>query len=214
MGETAAFDAVCALAHTLPGALGIHALAISRALRVIELLKQGELFFMSEVPGMDLVPPMWPAKGEEAESRDNMLIYHTLPMIADRAEEEAVVDKQPVIESIAAISEATADGQPLPSPAYIMVFPIISAVLGWPIPSPLHEPALSALALHVSPSICLPRTAMLALLYQVLETMPAYRYPSGPVLRAILILVLVPLRCGKGLGRYKSLLKDCPGACS
>lgn len=56
-----------------------------------------------------------------------------------------------------------------------MVFPIISAVLSWPIPSPLHEPALSALALHVSPSIALPRTSMLVLLYQVLETMPAYR---------------------------------------
>ena len=42
-------------------------------------------------------------------------------------------------------------GSPLPTPAYVMVFPIIRAVLSWPIPSPLHEPALSALALHVSP---------------------------------------------------------------
>ena len=124
-----------------------------------------------------------------------------LPWVAGKGEEDAVVDKQPIIESIAAIREATADGHPLPSPAYIMVFPIISAVLSWPVPSPLHEPALSALALHVSPSICLPRTAMLALLYQVLETMPAYRYPSVPVLSAILVLMLVPVwyRSGKPL---------------
>lgn len=89
--------------------------------------------------------------------------------------EDALVHREPIIESIAAIRECTADGQPLPTPAYIMVFPIISAVLSWPIPSPLHEPGLSALALHVSPSITLPRTSMLALLHQVLETMPAYR---------------------------------------
>lgn len=114
-----------------------------------------------------------------------------MPLVAGKGEGDATVDKQPVIESIAAIREATADGKALPSPAYIMVFPIISAVLSWPVPSPLHEPALSALALHVSPSVCLPRTAMLALLYQVLETMPAYRYSSGPVLSAILMQLLV-----------------------
>ena len=114
-----------------------------------------------------------------------------LPLVAGKGEGDAIVDKQPVFESIAAIREATADGNALPSPAYIMVFPIISAVLSWPVPSPLHEPALSALALHVSPSVCLPRTAMLALLYQVLETMPAYRYSSGPVLSAILMQFLV-----------------------
>ena len=47
VGETAAFDAVCALAQALPGALGSHALAISRALRVIELSRQGEHSFVS-----------------------------------------------------------------------------------------------------------------------------------------------------------------------
>ena len=41
VGETAAFDAVHALAQCLPGALGKHALAISRTLRLIELDKQG-----------------------------------------------------------------------------------------------------------------------------------------------------------------------------
>ena len=46
VGETAAFDAVCALAQALPGALGSHALAISRALRVIELSRQGEHSFV------------------------------------------------------------------------------------------------------------------------------------------------------------------------
>ena len=206
MGETAAFDAICALAQTLPGALGSHALAVSRALRMIELLKQGEHSFMSWVPGVHLVPPLWPAKGEEGLFHEDMLIYLALPLVAGKGEEDAVVDMQPVIESIAAIREATADGKALPSPAYIMVFPIIRAVLSWPVPSPLHEPALSALALHVSPSICLPRTAMLTLLYQVLETMPAYRYRSGPVPSAILGLVLCPH--GEGL----SLLKDCPDA--
>jgi len=99
---------------------------------------------------------------------------HAMPC-AGEGEEDGLVHKEAIIESIAALETATADGQPLPTPAYIMVFPIISAVLSWPIPSPLHEPALSALALHVSPSISLPRTSMLALLYQVLETMPAYR---------------------------------------
>lgn len=41
VGETAAFDAVHALARCLPGVLGKHALAISCALRMIELRKQG-----------------------------------------------------------------------------------------------------------------------------------------------------------------------------
>ena len=43
VGETAAFDAVHALARCLPGALGKHALAISRALRLIELDSQGRM---------------------------------------------------------------------------------------------------------------------------------------------------------------------------
>ncbi len=96
-------------------------------------------------------------------------------MTEGEVDERGLVNMEACIESIASIREATADAQPLPTPAYVMVFPIIRAVLSWPIPSPLHEPALSALALHVDPSISLPRTFMLALLYQVLETMPAYR---------------------------------------
>ena len=104
-------------------------------------------------------------------------------MTAGEVDEGSLVHTEAFIESIASIREATADGQPLPTPAYVMVFPIIRAVLSWPIPSPLHEPALSALALHVSPSISLPRTSMLALLYQVLETMPAYRSSQQPTPR-------------------------------
>lgn len=42
VGETAAFDAVHALACCLPGALGKHALAVSCALRLIEMHQQGE----------------------------------------------------------------------------------------------------------------------------------------------------------------------------
>lgn len=45
VGETAAFDAAHALARCLPGALGKHALAISRTLRLIELDKQGDTNF-------------------------------------------------------------------------------------------------------------------------------------------------------------------------
>lgn len=44
VGETAAFDAVLALAQCLPGALGRHALAISRALRLIKQDEQGRLY--------------------------------------------------------------------------------------------------------------------------------------------------------------------------
>ena len=160
-------------------------------------------------PGVHLVPPLWATNEGQVLSHGDMLMLFldvALPLIAGKGEGDAVVDKQPVIESIAAIREATAaDGKALPSSAYIMVFPIISAVLSWPVPSPLHEPALSALALHVSPSVCLPRTAMLALLYQVLETMPAYRYSSGPGLSGILMHLLLTHTT------FESLLKDCHG---
>ena len=157
-------------------------------------------------PGAHLVPPLWATNEGQVLSHGGHAVVPlevVLPLVAGKGEGDATVDKQPVIESIAAIREATADGKALPSPAYIMVFPIISAVLSWPVPSPLHEPALSALALHVSPSVCLPRTAMLALLYQVLETMPAYRYSSGPVLNAILIQLQVAHTT------YESLLRHC-----
>lgn len=42
VGEGAAFEAVHALAQCLPGALGSHGLAVARALRLVELDKDGE----------------------------------------------------------------------------------------------------------------------------------------------------------------------------
>jgi len=42
VGEGAAFEAVHALARSLPGSLGIHGLAVARALRLVELAKHGD----------------------------------------------------------------------------------------------------------------------------------------------------------------------------
>ena len=84
------------------------------------------------------------------------------------------------MDSITALTCSLEDGQPLPMPVYMMIFPIIRAVLSWPQPSALHEQAIAAVALHVSPGVeGLPITATLALLYTVLDTMHSYRYAAG-----------------------------------
>ncbi len=74
----------------------------------------------------------------------------------------------------------TAGGRPLPAPAYAFLFPVLRAVLSWKHHTGLHEEALAVVALHVSPSGPLPRAASLALLYHVLELMPAYRCAASP----------------------------------
>lgn len=91
-------------------------------------------------------------------------------------------ERRAVVDTVHALTSATAGGRPLPGPAYAFVFPVLCAVLSWPVHTPLHEEALAVLALHVAPGDPLPRAAMLALLFHVLELMPAYRRaaPAGP----------------------------------
>jgi len=90
-------------------------------------------------------------------------------------------ERRAVVDTVRALTAATAGGRPLPGPAYAFVFPVLRAVLSWPAHTPLHEEALAVLALHVAPGDPLPRAAMLALLFHVLELMPAYRRaaPAG-----------------------------------
>lgn len=95
--------------------------------------------------------------------------------LAEDTREADLVKREPLAESIAALSKTTAAGSALPTPAYVMLFPILAAVLSWPQRTPLHEEALAAVALHVSPGGPLPRRATLALLYNVLETLPSFR---------------------------------------
>ena len=96
-------------------------------------------------------------------------------MAAEETREVDLVKREPLVESIMAMSSATAAGSALPTPAYSMLFPILAAVLSWPQRTPLHEDALAAVALHVLPGHTLPRRATLALLYNVLETLPSFR---------------------------------------
>ena len=90
-----------------------------------------------------------------------------------------LVSQEPVADSIAALTSSLENGQPLPMPVYTMLFPIVRAVLSWPQPSVLHEQAIAAVALHVSPGLeGLPITATLALLYSVLDSMHSYRFAT------------------------------------
>lgn len=71
--------------------------------------------------------------------------------------------------------QVTAGKQPLPRSAYCFVFPVLQAVLSAPSFSPLHEDALSVVALHVAPGEAIPRAESLRLLYHLLGVVPAYR---------------------------------------
>ena len=104
-------------------------------------------------------------------------------MAAEETREPDLVKREPLVESIMALSSATEAGSALPTPAYLMLFPILAAVLSFPQRTPLHEDALAALALHVSPGGALPRRATLALLYNVLETLPSFRCSLHVVFR-------------------------------
>ena len=99
-----------------------------------------------------------------------------------------VVDLTPIPEhpstnaAISAMIAVTGGRKPLPSPAFDLCFPILAAVLSWPTHSPLHDPALTVLGLHVDPQLPSPRGKMLQLLYHVLGLIPAFRYHSSFVI--------------------------------
>ena len=92
-------------------------------------------------------------------------------------------ERVPVVETVQALASATAGGRALPTPTYTFLFPVLRAVLSWPQHTALHEEALAAVALHVAPGGALPRAALLALLYRVLDLMPAYRRAARVLFR-------------------------------
>ena len=76
------------------------------------------------------------------------------------------------------ILQVTQEGRPLPPSSYRFAFPVLSAVLSSPAHTPLHDEALAVVALHCSPSLGgdIPRRESLALLYNALGVIPAYRW--------------------------------------
>jgi len=79
------------------------------------------------------------------------------------------------------MASVTGGRRPLPLPAFKLCFPVLASVLSWPEVSALHDPALTIVGLHVKPDMAVPRRKMLALLYLVLGTIPAYRSPPLPL---------------------------------
>ena len=77
--------------------------------------------------------------------------------------------------TIAAMTDVTSGRRQLPLAAFKLCYAILAAILDLPEISPLHEPAMNILALHVAPGLDIPRSKMLALLYHVLGVIPAYR---------------------------------------
>ena len=123
-------------------------------------------------------------EGTRAEQREQIQNVRGLLQLGELAwralapgyeAEEELPERAPVVETIRALASATAGERPLPAPAYTFLFPVLRAVLSWPQHTALHEEALAAVALHVAPGGALPRAALLALLYRVLDLMPAYR---------------------------------------
>lgn len=84
-------------------------------------------------------------------------------------------ERQPVVDTVRALARATDGGRALPAPAYTFLFPVLRAVLSWPQHTALHEQALAVVSLQVESGGDMPRAASLALLYHVLDLMPAYR---------------------------------------
>lgn len=101
---------------------------------------------------------------------------------------EAVPSLDPVGMAIHALSASVTDTQALPGPSYALCFPILAAVLSTPDHTRLHDMALAVVSLHVSPGRPLPRQETLALLYNVLEIMPAYRSVTARLARFALFL--------------------------
>lgn len=77
------------------------------------------------------------------------------------------------------MADATKGRKPLSPAALRLCLPVLAGVLRWPQHSPLHDPALAVLGLHVSPELDVPRADMLELLYHVLDTIPAFRCDSS-----------------------------------
>lgn len=89
----------------------------------------------------------------------------------------SMLQRSAVTDVIQALHQSTVPmRRPLPGPSYALVFPVIAAVLHCPTITPLHDQALAVLSLHVAPEQDIPCGDSLALLYNLLGIIPAYRW--------------------------------------
>ena len=177
VGEGAAFTAAHALAASLPGELGHAALAVASSLRLVTLCEHGGARLLGTPPKLRGV-----SSARIRGSFSSLVSLLGVPSPPGCEAEVELPERAPVVETVQALASATAGGRPLPTPAYTFLFPVLRAMLSWPQHTARHEQALAAVALHVAPGGALPRAALLALLYRVLDLMPAYR-------RAALVLL-------------------------
>ncbi|KAK9804294.1 hypothetical protein WJX72_005256 [[Myrmecia] bisecta] len=98
---------------------------------------------------------------------------------------QAIAEREPVVDTVHALSAATAGGSSLADPTFAFCFPVLRAVLAADHHTGLHEDALAVLALHVARDRQLPRKDMLALLYHALGIVSAYRERIQPLLHEL-----------------------------
>lgn len=95
---------------------------------------------------------------------------------SDGVDYASMPQRSVVVDVIGALYQSTVPlRRSLSGPSYALVFPVLAAVLHCPLITPLHDQALSVLALHVAPEQDVPRGASLTLLYHLLSIIPAYR---------------------------------------
>jgi hypothetical protein len=159
VGPIAAFGCVQQLAACIPGSPGWRALDIAAALRLVAITDASTTVAAADYQKV--------AKHRCVESS----IYALLKATGGK----------PATED----EDVKSGNKSLPGPVYNFCFPIIRAVLCCPQPTPLHDAALSVVALHVGPDSSVPKTQAFELLYHVLEILPALRDRVQVLLRTL-----------------------------
>ena len=179
VGSIAAFSCLRQLVGCIPGAPGWRSLDIAAALRLVAIADEdaGDAAAASAaLPSSLQLSRLAEVGAMYQHLAEQRCVESSVQALLVATGGHAATEEDPV---------GSAGARPLPAPVYTLCFPILRAILSCPLPTPLHDAALSVVALHVGPDSTVSKLQAFELLHRVILILPALRDRVQVLLREL-----------------------------